>query len=76
MLDDMDEDQLKKYGLSRRRTQYWHTKVSQGSNTYVTAPVAQDDVAEINRMLDAEAGPTEIRKWLDNRFEDQWRAAL
>jgi hypothetical protein len=40
------------------------------------APVDQDDVAEIDRMLEAGAGPTEIKKWLDNRYEDQWGDVL
>ena len=73
MLDDMDEDQLRRYGLlGNAPPQYWHPYVGQGPNTSVVAPIDQDDVAEINRMLDAGAGPTEIKKWLDDRFEDQW----
>jgi hypothetical protein len=78
MLDDVDEDQLRKYGLLRRKRtpQYWHPYVGQGSNTWVMAPVDQDDVAEIDRMLEAGAGPTEIKKWLDNRYEDQWGDVL
>ena len=78
MLDDLEEDQLPEYGLFRRERapHYWHTIVGQGGPVFVLAPVDQEDVAEIDRMLDAGAEPIEIKKWLDDRFEDQWGDVL
>jgi hypothetical protein len=74
MLDDMDDDQLRVYGISRneRTTEYRRTYVRQNSNTYVTAPLDQGDVAEVNRMLDVGASPADIRRKLDALAEDRW----
>jgi hypothetical protein len=79
MLDDLEEGQLPRYGLLRRKRtpRYVHAVTGQGSPAvWVAAPVDQDDEAEIDRMLAAGAGPTEIRKWLDDRFKDQWGDVL